>query len=513
MFWLSLCVFLTLSLGIFVPGGAAPNGTVVVAQGVDPTTLDPMNHQETPAANVAVNIFGGLVERDQNLKLVPLLAESYRVVAPTTWEFKLRKGIKFHNGEPFDADAVKFSWERIVDPKLKLRAAAAFAPVSHVEVVDPHTVRIHTKAPWPILDTLAGLAIVAPKYYRERDLAFVGKNPVGTGPFRFVRWLKDERIELEANEQHWRGAPRIKRLVFKPIPDDAVRVAALQTGEVDIAVNIPPHLANIIANHPKLFLSSAPSVRTIQLLYYTHQFDGENKLVGPYPSPVADRRVRLAMNYAVDVDRIIKEVLDGKGIRVATMLTDKHFGFDPTLTPMKQDLARAKQLLTEAGFPNGVDIVLNAPQGRYVRDKEIAEVIASQLTKAGIRTALRTFEWVHYFGTLAYNHRTGPVWLLGWGNATYDAEVTYVPLFRSGKILSNYSNTDFDGLLDEAQRTMDPTRRLELYYRLNRMWVDDAVAMPLYQQIDLYGASKRVTWKARGDELLKGYDMAVRDVP
>jgi peptide/nickel transport system substrate-binding protein len=189
------------------------------------------------------------------------------------------------------------------------------------------------------------------------------------------------------------------------------------------------------------------------------------------------------------------------------MLTEKHFGFDPGLTPMKQDLARTKQLLTEAGFPNGLDIVLNAPQGRYVRDKEVAEAIAGQLTKAGIRIALRTYEWVHYIGTLAYNHRTGPVWLIGWG--AYDAEVVYVSLFRSGKILSNYSNADFDGMLDEAQRTMDPRRRLELYHRINRLWVDDAAAMPLYQQIDLYGATKHLVWKARGDERIKGYDMAV----
>ena len=133
---------------------AAPQGKVIIAQGVDPSTLDPMNHQETPVSNVAVNIFDTLLERDQELNIVPLLAESYRIVAPTTWEFKLRKGIKFHNGEPFDAEAVKFSLERLVDPNLKMRGASPFAPLSRVEIMDSHTVRIHTKAPWPILDTL-----------------------------------------------------------------------------------------------------------------------------------------------------------------------------------------------------------------------------------------------------------------------------------------------------------------------------------------------------------------------
>jgi peptide/nickel transport system substrate-binding protein len=298
--------------------------------------------------------------------------------------------------------------------------------------------------------------------------------------------------------------------VFRPIPDDAVRVAALQNGEIDIAVNIPPHLANIIANHPKLFLSTAPSVRTIQLLYYTHQYDAQNKLVGPYPGPVADKRVRQAMNAAVDVDEIIKTVLDGKGIRVATMLTDRHFGFDPGLKPAKADMVRAKQLLAEAGFPGGLEMVLNSPQGRYVRDKEVAEAITGQLTKVGIRATLRTHEWGTYLNNMGYVHKAGPVWLIGWGTATYDAEPVYVPLLRSGKILSNYHNADFDGMIDEAQTVMDPKRRYELYRKISRLLVDDAAAMPLYQQLDLYGATRRMTWKARGDEAIKGYDMAVK---
>src|SRR5205807_2565072 len=191
-----------------------------------------------------------------------------------------------------------------------------------------------------------------------------------------------------------------------------------------------------IANHPKLFLTTAPSVRTIQLMYYTHQYDAQHKLIGPYPGPTADRRVRLAMNYAVDVDDIIKNVLDGKAVRTALMLTDKHFGFD---------------------------------------------------------------------------HRTQPDGLLGWCTSTYDAETMYVTLFRAGRFLSNCYNADFEGMIEQAQATMDAKKRVEIYHRINRLWVEDAAAMPLYQQIDLYGATKRVAWKARGDEAIKGYDMAVKD--
>jgi peptide/nickel transport system substrate-binding protein len=495
------------------PAFGAPRGTVVVAQGVDPTTLDPMNHQEAPATVVGNNIFDNLLERDPDLNLVPLLAESYQSVAPTIWEFKLRRGIRFHNGEPFDAESVKWSLERLMDPKLK--GYSAFTQLSHVEIVDPFTVRIHSKGGWPLLPavlTIGAAAMLPPRYYREKDMVYLQKNPVGSGPFKFVRWVKDDRIELEANEQYWRGAPKIKKLVFKPIPDDAVRVAALQNGEVDVAVNIPPHLADLIANHPKLFLSTAPSTRTIQVLYYTHQYDAQHKLVGPYAGPTADRRVRLAMNTAVDVDQLIQTVLDGKAIRIALMLTSKHFGFDPSLKPTARDLGRTKQFLTEAGFPSGVDIVLNSPQGRYVRDREVAEALAGQLTKAGIRTTLRVHEWGTYLNSMVYVHKAGPLFLIGWGaGGTYDAEGVYDPLFRSGRINCNYHNADFDGMNDEAKQSMDPRRRLELFQRMNRIMLDDAAAMPLYQQIDLYGAAKRLIWKARGDERIKGYDMALRD--
>jgi peptide/nickel transport system substrate-binding protein len=518
MSWLRLLVLIALaasSVSYASPEAwGASSGAVVVAQGVDPTTLDPMNHQEAPATVLANNLFDGLLERDPDLNLVPLLAESYRSVSQTIWEFKLRRGIRFHNGETFDAESVKFSLERLIDPRLNLRGASAFSPLSHVEIVDPFTVRVHSKAGWPLLPavlTTGQAAMLPPKYYRNKEMPYLQKNPVGSGPFKFVRWVKDDRIELEANEQYWRGAPRIKRLMFKPIPDDAVRVAALQNGEVDVAVNIPPHLADIIGNHPKLFLSTAPSTRTIQLLYYTHQYDAQHKLVGPYAGPTTDRRVRLAMNYAVDIDQIIRTVLDGKGMRVALMLTPKHVGFEPAFKPITQDLARTKQLLGEAGFPNGVDIILNSPLGRYVRDREVAEAITGQLTKAGIRTTLRVHEWGAYVNNMVYVHKAGPVYLIGWGaGGTYDAEGVYDPLFRSGKILTNYYNSDLDGMVDEAKQSMDPKRRLELFHRINHIVVDEAAAMPLYQQIDLYGVNKRVAWKARGDERIKGYDMATR---
>ena len=498
---------------LVVPGlaWAAPQGKVVIAQGVDPTTLDTQNQQETPASVVASHLFDTLVERDQNLKMVPALAaELPKLVGPTTWEVKLRQGVKFHNGEDFNAESVKFSLERV---KTGLRASSNFRPIEKVDIVDPYTVRVQTSKPWPIFPTIMTsrqASMYPPKAYAGKDSAFISKNPIGTGPYKLVRWSKDEEIVLEANDQYWRGAPKIKTVVFRPIPDDAVRVAALQNGEVDVAVNIPPHLATIIANHPKLFLSTAPSIRTLQLMFVTHEYDAQHKPVGPYKGVTADKRVRQAIAYALDVDEIIKGVLDGKAMRTATLLTPLHFGYDPTIKPIKQDLGKVKQLLTEAGFPGGMELTLNSPQGRYVLDKEVAEAATGQLTKAGIKTQLKTYEFVNYLNTLVYVHKPGPVWLIGWGTATVDAETVYGPLFRSGSNLGNYHNPDFDGMVDQAQTQMDEKQRLATYHRINKLWIDDMPAVPLYQQVDLYGASKRLNWKARSDELIKAYDMSIK---
>ena len=506
-----LTVAIALSL-VAGPAAAAPQGKVVIAQGVDPTTLDTMNQQETPASVVAAHLFDTLIERDPNLKAVPALAaEMPKLVSPQVWEVKLRRGVKFHNGEEFDAESVKFSLERVKLPAM--RASSNFRPIDRVEVVDPYTVRIHTSKPWPTFTTAMGFrqaSMYPPKAYAGKDSAFISKNPIGTGPYKFVRWSKDEEIVLEANEQYWRGAPKIKTVVFRPIPDDAVRVAALQNGEVDVAVNIPPHLANIIAGHPRVFLSTAPSIRTLQLMFVTHEFDAQHKLVGPYKGVTADKRVRQAITSAIDADEIIKSVLDGKAIRMATMLTPLHFGYDAALKPVKQDVTKTKKLLAEAGYAGGLDLTLNSPQGRYVRDKEVAEAVTGQLTKAGIKTTLRTHEFVSYLNNMVYTHKAGPVWLIGWGTPTIDAETVYGPLFRTGSNLGNYSNPDFDGMVDQAQSMMDEKQRLALYQKINKLWIDDAAAVPLYQQMDLYGANKRLNWKARSDEAIKVYDMSIK---
>ncbi|MDP2625867.1 MAG: ABC transporter substrate-binding protein, partial [Candidatus Rokubacteria bacterium] len=421
--------------------------------------------------------------------------------------------VKFHNGEEFDAEAVKFSLDRLRDPKLGNRQAGNFRLVTSVDVVDKFTVRIVTSKPFPTMENQLALrgGVMAPKHFAGKDKTFADRNPVGTGPYKFVRWAKDDQLVLEANDQWWGGAPKVKTIIYRPIPEHAVRVAALQGGEVDIAVNIPPHLVPIIDKHPKLYISRAPSVRTLFIPIYTYQFDTANKPVGPVDGPTKDKRVRQAIIAAANPDEIIKTVLEGQAIRTATPLTSKHFGFDKTLAPVKHDPDRVKKLLTEAGFPNGIDLTLNSPDGRYLKDKEVSEAVGGQLTRAGIRTRVRTFEWTTYLTQMAYIHKANPMYLIGWGNTTWDADGTLTPMFRSGNPLANNHSADFDGMMDEAQTTVDPKRRQELYARGQRLLLDDGAVLPLYQQIDLYGVNKRVTFQALSSEQIIGAWLSLKD--
>ena len=486
----------------FSPANAARDkDALVIVQGVDPTKLDPHDHMETPAWNVLLNLFDSLLQRDPNIKLEKLLAESYRIVNDKTWEFKIRKGVKFHNGEDCKAENFKFTLERMADPSQKLRQTVFQGIIEKVEVVDDYTFRIHTKKPYPVMD--AQLAIYGQplpiKYFQEKGRDHFALNPVGTGPYKFVRWVKDDYILLEANENYFRGAPKIKKVMFRPIPEATTRVAALQTQEADIITNIPPHLMKMMDWKGRSYVSKVPSVRVIFMAFDTTK-----------PGPQADKRVRQAIAMGINMPTNIKKILEGNGVLLGSPLTDKHFGYDPSVKPHAYDPEKAKKLLAEAGYPNGFDFTLNSPNGRYLNDKEMAEAVAGDLRKIGIRANVKTHEWGTYMNTMMYAHNAAPAYLLGWGNTSFDADFTINPLMRSGLLLSNVSFPKLDALIDEGISTMDPKKRQTIDSDAMKVIKEEVPWAWTYQQVDIYGVNERVNWKARTDERLVVFDMSFK---
>jgi len=490
----SLFVF---GLALGSPGEAwsAPKGKLVMAFGVDPSTLDPPMFAEIQATNVVTNIYECLVNRvfkEGKIQHEPMLATSWELINDTTWIFRLKKGVKFHNGEDFNAEAVKYTFERILNPAQKARRRYLISSVERVDIVDPYTVRIITKVPQPafIVNLGFGIWIVPPKYFKEKGDAYVATHPVGTGPYKFVRWVKDEEIVLEANETYYGGAPAIKTVVFKPIPDDSTRVAALLGGDVDIAKNVPINLIPMVNKSDRAKVMVTPAGLTISVKFETMKAG----------SPLQDKRIRQAINYGVDKEAIIKHIMEGHGTPVGTPLSPSHIGYAPDIKPYSYNPEKAKALLKEAGYERGLTLTLHAPSGRYMKDKEFAEAIAYQLAEVGINLKVQTYEWGSYTKILYSPDPVDHMLILGWGS-TFDPDGILSPNLQCGESLSRYCNKQLDSLLTQARGTMDPKKRMDLYHRALQMIHEEAPFLFLWQGVDTYGVSNRVQhWSPTPDE-------------
>ena len=377
-------LLLALALGIPALSGAArsSDSTVTISQGVDPVTMDPLKRTITPTDNVVNNLFDTLLRRDREGRLIPWLASSWRRATPTTWEFKLRHGVRFWNGDPLTSADVKFSIDKIDDPAEGSEQAPFVNTVTRIETPDPYTVRYVTSKPAAILPANPWyVRIVDAKYWKAhgdgigQSSGYEAEHPMGSGPYIFRSWRKDESLTIDANPDWWHGKPAIDHAIFTPIPEAAARVAALRTGATDLITNVPTQYQPQIAAGSNTKLESVRSVRVLFIAFNTLE-----------PGPQGNRLVRQAFNYAIDVPAIITTVLGGHAYQAATPLPPNFFGYDPTVTFYRHDLAKAKRFLAQAGYPGGkgLDMVINAPVGRYNKDKEIAEAIAGQLSATGV---------------------------------------------------------------------------------------------------------------------------------
>jgi peptide/nickel transport system substrate-binding protein len=466
--------------------------TAVVMQSADAKTLDPTMNRETPTFNVLLNIFDGLLFKEPDGSFSPALAESWQAVDDTTWEFDLRDGVSFHNGEPFTAEAVRFTIERILDPEVESPIRRGFSFISEVEVVDADTVRISTAAPQPLAENyFSELLIVPPEYYQEAGAEEFGRAPVGTGPFRFVSWKRDVALRLAANQEHWRGAPDIAGLTFRPVPEAVTRFSSLAAGEADLVTQVPPSLVSTIQATPGARLETVESARVIYVGINTES--GNEAL--------QDERVRQALNYVVDLEGIVQGIFGGLAVPTTTLLTEIDFGHNPDLQSYPHDPERARELLEEAGYADGLTLTMGTPSGRYVNDVQVAQAIEAQLEDVGVTVDLQVREYGSYVGQL-FSGDAPDLYLIGWGNAPFDADFILYPLLHGEGILSYYGNPELDELLDRAHTTIDREVRREAYEDATELIQEEAPVIFLYKQVDAYGLSERLEWEPRPDEFL-----------
>ncbi|HWP60667.1 MAG TPA: ABC transporter substrate-binding protein [Candidatus Acidoferrales bacterium] len=471
--------------------------TAVVAHGVDLESLNPYWHNTT--ANYAVwrHFLEPLVEYDfAKRRYVGVLAESWSG-SEHGWTFKIRRHVKFHSGAELTAADIRYSIKRSLDPKLSRQRNLAKV-IQAAEAPDPYTVVIATKRPVvSLLDFLDNLYVLSEAAAQESgDEATFGKRPVGTGPFKFVEWVRGERAVGEKNPQYWGGAPKLDRIIWKPVSEDAARLALLESGQADLIANVPPHETDRFKRNPNVRIEEVRSARIIFLL------------LDPAHKPLDNKLVRQAIHYAIDKDALVKYVLDGKAYRLDGILGPHGIGEDASFRPFSYNPQKAKELLAAAGLPNGFEIDFYTSMGRYTKDREVAQAIAGQLAKVGIRARLHSPEW----GVFNDLHRSGkcPICFRGRGTVV-DPDDFLNEYFETGvsKRLS-YSNAKFDSLLQQQRQIFDLDKRVALLKSALRILLEDAPIVPLYNPVDIYAVNRRLIWKPSAKDYINvaGADLA-----
>ncbi len=501
----TLLVVLALTAAVPAPG-AAPGPTIraVVLQSSDPTSLDPHNHRETPTGNVLRHLYDPLLFRDPRspTQFVPVLATQWWQVNETTFDFILKPGVKFANGEPFNAEAVKFNIDRVLGrtaEKAPLNAYA-FTTLKGAEVVSETTVRIITRAPDPVLlSRLAGLYIVPPRLTREQGRDGLQRNPAGTGPYLLKSFVPNDRLVLEAKPAYHMGRARIDEVIFRGIAEAATRNAELRAGNADVVVNVPPDSIEEINNSGRGTAKSVPSTRVA--IFFLNTLE--------YPQ-FKDRRVRQALNYAVDADSIVKHVMRDYALRVPTIVAPYFTGYNRDLKPYPYDPERAKRLLAEAGYANGFDMEVLVPQGRYLLGVEAAEAIAGYLSKVGIRPRLNVVEF-GVFAKVTQERKIRESMYAAWGNALFNPLDAFKALVVTGTdAFSWYSNKQVDELYQKAASTADLRKHAEYLAQMEQLIYQDPPFVFLFAQKDLYGVSTRLNWQPRQDEIIFMYEASVK---
>lgn len=475
-----------------------PADTLVIAYDVEPSTLEPHLTTDSNSAAVRRHLYDYLFAIDKDGEPHPQLAIKTEVSPGNlTWTFTIREGVRFHDGTELNAKAVQENWERLLEPKRLSSAKNTVLMVDRVEAIGPYTIRFYTKEPFgPMLrhiGHIAAGAILSPAAAKKLGEE-VGRRPVGSGPYRFVEWVKGTRVVLERNEEYWGTKPKIKRLVYRPVREASSRAIMLETGEADIAVLLPPHEALRLKQNPDIGIIETLSVRAI---YFGLNME---------KPPTDNIKVRKAINHAVNKKAIIEQIMMGAGQIMDCPVAPKVFGYHPTMV-YEYDPAKARQLLKEAGY-KGEPVTMWSPQGRYTMDTDISQAVQNQLKEVGINAQLRIWgDFPAYLKAVA--DPDANMAMLGWAPSTIDAEGGLFQLSHSSLVhkyanISNYANKAYDALLDKGRTSLDTKERLAAYKEAAKMFMEDAPWLFLHYQKVLTGVRKNVkgAWLTPAEHLV-----------
>ncbi|OGL59817.1 MAG: hypothetical protein A3I72_14145 [Candidatus Tectomicrobia bacterium RIFCSPLOWO2_02_FULL_70_19] len=502
-------------LWLAAPASAAPkDGTLVIAFKQENPTHDP--HTESSQISNALNrwVIQTLMHRTPQGKLVPLIVKKHKWVNNKTLELELREGIKFSNGEELDASAVKYSLERIHDPKIKSRQKERFRVIGKknaVEVLGKHKVRINLAFPDAgFLNRLGNVGgIVPPKYYSSKDPIYLTSHPIGSAPYLLKKWVRDDRAEYEANPVFWDPQyPKVKRVISKIIPEDGARVAALIKGEVDVIFEVPASMWDKVNASGKAKVVAKPGIRIFRIGFY-------NKWGGIF----ADKKVRMAVAHAIDRKTLQNTVVKGVAVDATQVLHPLTEGFlkpGEFPYPYAYDPAKSRKLLAEAGHPNGIEVDLVAQVGSYLKDKDSIEVLAGMLQKAGIKVKMTQLNNRGYRNRFRKHRKeAGPdfkpfLYFHSFGGGGGDSDLQLAAVAGCIGAWSGWCDKDFDKMLNAASALTDEEEREKAFENLTRKLTNDVAFIPLYRLNATFGLSNRVDWDPRVDERPMAWEIGLK---
>lgn len=529
------CIFSLLAVAAAVAAAPAhAQAELKIGLSAEPTSLDPHYHNLIPNNQVTGHIFESLVETAPDFSMRPGLAESYRVVNPTTWEFKLRKNVKFHDGSAFDANDVLFSICRIPNVANSPSPFTLYTKaIQEIETPDPFTLIIKTKTPYPLLpNELSVVSIISDGLVGGEKVKFnhdgckisavwpttadftSGKNAIGTGSYKYAEFVKGDRLVLKRNEAYWGEKPQWDIVRIRPISSPGPRVAALFAGDVDFIENPPIQDIQRLSDDAKFKVSGRVSARVIYLM-----MDQRSDAVPPEvkgtngKNPFRDARVRRALAIAIDRQSIIDRVIGGYA-KPANQLLDKvFFGANQDIQKIPYDPEGAKKLLAEAGYPNGFEMTLASPNDRYVNDAQVAQAVAQMWSRIGVKTNVNAMTSSVFFSKRS-KHEFG-IWLAGWLAQTGEMSsplraLVATPNKDKGWGSSNqgeFSNAEVDTLIDQALATVDDTKRKALLEEASKKSMDLMAVIPMHSETTPWAMKKEIAYKPRADQFTNAFDI------